>query len=490
MNEQTYEQEISIGKIFYRIFRDWRKIFVIAMLIAVIVGTGNFALKKIKYSDPEEIQKAEENFAREITAFHATGETLQREIENLEETQAERESYNGTSILMKINPYREFNASLQLYVATDYQIVPELTYQNIDLSNRILRSYITYMVNGDMYQYILNHLSQPMELRYLKELLTISADYDNRMVTLNVRHVDAQACEEILNYALEGIMAKQPEIVALVGEHDLNAVNQSVYEAVNLDLDSWQKSNIQYVSDLSIRLQEKAEQFAEWERTPEPRKEYTTERIVKNSVKMMILGFLIGAVLAAVFIAFQYIMSDKLQDAKDLKNRFGLRVIAQVPKVHGKRVWVGFDRLFARMGGLLLKESDAAQLAVLAAQSVCAELEACNAEKTRENAEIPQNLSARGSYNVKLAFTGNITVEEIQKLLSGMKWKEGYSIQSIPNILRDPAAVPAVMEADYVVLVEKQEESTYTEIERELEELAAWKKTVLGVIVVGVDAFP
>ena len=120
-----------------------------AVVIALLAGVGNFALKKIKTSNPEYLKKAEENFERENAAFFATGETLSREIANLEETRAEREAYNADSILMKINPYREFNASLQLYVATDYQIVPELTYQNIDLSNRILRSYLTYMVNGD-----------------------------------------------------------------------------------------------------------------------------------------------------------------------------------------------------------------------------------------------------------------------------------------------------------------------------------------------------
>ncbi|MDE7327101.1 MAG: hypothetical protein K2N63_12655, partial [Lachnospiraceae bacterium] len=350
MNEQNYEQEISLGKVIYRIFRDWRKIFVAALVVSILVGAGNFALKKIKISDPEYIKAAEENYTREWTAFYARGETLQREITNLEETRTERETYNASSILMKINPYREFNASLQLYVATDYQIVPELTYQNIDLSNRILRSYITYMLNGDMYQYILEHLSQPMELRYLKEILSISADYDNRMVMLSVRGEDAQSCEEILTYALEGILAKQPGIITAIGEHELNSVNQSVYEAVNLELDTWQKNNLQYVSELSIRLQEKAEEYLEWGATPEPGKDFTTKAVVKDSVKKMILGFLIGAVLAAVFIAFHYIMSEKLQDAKELKNRFGLRVIAQVPKVHKKRVWVGLDRLFARMG--------------------------------------------------------------------------------------------------------------------------------------------
>ena len=124
MEERTYEPEISIGKIIYRIFRDWRKIFVIALIIAVIAGAGNFVLKKVKTSDGEYLKKVEENFARELTAFEATGATLQREIINLEETRSQREEYNEASILMKINPFREFNASLQLYIATDYQIVP------------------------------------------------------------------------------------------------------------------------------------------------------------------------------------------------------------------------------------------------------------------------------------------------------------------------------------------------------------------------------
>ena len=46
------------------------------------------------------------------------------------------------------------------------------------------------------------------------------------------------------------------------------------------------------------------------------------------------------------------------------------------------------------------------------------------------------------------------------------------------------------MDADYVVLVEKQGGSTCTQIERELEALFAWKKKVLGFIVTDVDAVP
>ena len=461
MGEQTYEREIDLAKVFYRILRDWRKIFVISAIITIVVGSGNFALKKIKISNPENLHKLETNYNRELAAFNATGETLQREIENLEETRAEREDYNENSLLMKINPLREYNASLQIYIATNYQIMPGMNYQNIDLSGRILRSYHTYMQNGDMYQYILEHIKEPMELRYLKEILSIILDENSCLVTLGVRGVDAEICEEILMYALEGIHLKQPEIIAAVGEHELNTVNQSVYEAVNLDLDEWQKQNIQYVSELSIKLQEKSEEFAKWELSPEPKKEFSVSWIVKDSIKKMIISFIIGGILATIFIAFSYIMSDKLQDAKELKERFGLRVIAQIPRVHKKRVWVGLDRLFAHMAGLMFKENDVGALTKVASQSVCAELMVRGSESCVQG--------MKNDPKIKLVFTGNVSKEESEELLSGMSWGEGYSVQCVSNVLRDPAAIPTVTNADYIILVEKQEKSTYSEIGRELE---------------------
>lgn len=481
MNEQTYEQEISLQRVFYRVLRDWRKCFIIALIVATAVGAGNFILKGIQLSSPEKLESAKADYNRELTAYMAEGESLQRELENLEEMRSQQEEYNDASILMQINPFREFNASVQLYVATDYQIVPELTYQNIDLSGRILQSYLSYMRNGEMYQYILEHITENIEMRYLQEIFSISSDYDARMITLHIRGVDEQSCKELLGYALEGIYSKREEFLTAIGEHELNSLNQSIYETVNLDLDTWQKSNRQYVSDLSINTKEKLDELTNWRLSPMPSKEYEKSAIAKDSLKKMILGFIIVGILVAGFIAFCSILSGKVQSAQDLKGRFRLRVIAQIPLARKKRVLTCIDRLFAKMGGLTVNEKDAAQLTTLAAQSIKAELTA-HTDNVKETAAANQG--------IKLAFTGSIPENEIKTLLSGMKWEDGFSAYSVPNILQNPDAVSAVTNADYIILVEKQEESTYSQIERELEELKAWKKEVLGVIVLGVDGIP
>lgn len=482
MSEQTYEQEISLQRIFYRVLRDWRKCLVIAMVAATVIGAGTFALKKIQLSSPENLESAKIDYNRELAAYKAEGESLQREIENLEEMQTQQEEYNNASILMQINPFREFNASVQLYVATDYQIIPDMTYQNIDLSNGILQSYLIYMQNGEMYQYILDHLTDKIELRYLQEIFSISASYDTRMITLSIRSVDEQSCNEILNYALEGIYSKREEILKAIGAHELTSLNHTIYETVNLDLDAWQESKRQYVLELNVNLKEKLNALAAWRLSPKPDKEYELSTIAKNSLKKMFLGLIIVAVLVAGFIAFRSIISDKVQTAQDLKGRFGLRIIAQIPRKRKKSTWNWIDLIFAKLGGLTVKESDAEQLVAWAAQSISAEL----AVHAKEKADA----ETANQKNIKLAFTGSIAEDEIKNLLSGMKWENGFSADSIPNILQNPASVSAVMDADYVILVEKQEESSYSQIERELEELTAWKREVLGVIVLGVDGIP
>ena len=46
MGEQTYEREIDLAKVFYRILRDWRKIFVIGSYgnrgIGLVVGRRGY----------------------------------------------------------------------------------------------------------------------------------------------------------------------------------------------------------------------------------------------------------------------------------------------------------------------------------------------------------------------------------------------------------------------------------------------------------------
>lgn len=472
MNE-TYEQEIDLKWLFYRVLRGWRSIVVWAVLIGVVAGLGSLGIYGLKSLDPEYMEKQQLNFEREHASWIATGENFEAQLENIADAKMEQEEYNEKSVLMQIDPLRDFHASFELYVYYDYQIMPDMAYQNVDMSDRILKTYATYMTNGELQQYVIDNLSYEIERRYLNEILGVSVDYSNNMLTVSVQQESAEKCQEILNLVKTALFAKQEEISAAVAEHSLTSTNAAAYETVNLSLQETQKANRQAVTNLDITMQETNEAYLEWQREEnEPTAEYTLVENIKNAVKMLIIGGIVGAVVVAVIQAFGALLSGRLLNPEDMKNRYGLRVIGELPCARIRKPFAFVSRWFAAFGGITATPEDYERLAKMVGTSIKSDL------ASREEAAGWKTI----------AFTGMADVEELKKAVAAMKLGSEYSVLCASNILTDAESIEAVAAADCVVLVEQQEKSVFADITKELESLKAWNKTVLGAVIVNADA--
>ena len=467
MNE-TYEMDLKW--LLYRVLCAWRRIAVWAMIIGVMLGIGSFALNFIKISDPEYLEAAKTNFEREHASWVATGENFEQQLANIEEAKQEQEEYNEKSVLMQIDPLREFHASFELYVNYDYQIMPDMAYQNIDLSDRILKAYATYMTNGELYQHIIDNVSFEIERRYLSEILGVSVDYNTNMISVSVTQQSSEYCQEILNIVKEALQTKYADVNATIAEHTLSTTNSSAYETVNLGLQEIQKANRQAITNLDISMQETNEAYLEWKKKPEPEAEYTLIEVIKNSIKLLIIGGIVGAVVVAVIIAFGALMSGKLLNPEDLKNRFGLRVVGQLPAKRVKKPFAFVSRWFYKFGGITTKPEDYDRLAKMVGSSIKSDL-----------------ASREGDWK-KVAFTGTVSSEELKAAVDAMGLGKEFSVVCAADVLTNAESIEKVAEADCVVLVEKQEQSVLADITKELEALKAWNKTVLGAVVVNADA--
>ena len=474
MNE-NYEQEIDLKWLLYRVLRGWRPIVVWAIVIAIVMGAGSLGLYGLKCLDPEYLSKAELAYERAYASWVATGENFQQQMANIEEAKQEQEEYNEKSILMKIDPLRDFHASFEMYVYYDYQIMPDMAYQNVDLSDRILKAYATYMSNGELYQRIIDNVSYEIERRYLGEILGASVDYGSNMISVSVRHENAEKCQEILAIVEAALKEKYTDIAATIAEHTLTTTNSAAYEAVNLSLQETQKANRQAVTNLDISMQDTARAYEEWlldKEGAEPTPEYTLFEQIKNAIKMFIIGGVVGAVVVAVVIAFMALMSGKLLNPEDLKSRFGLRVIGQLPTKRVKKPFAFVSQWFAKFGGVTVTPEDYNRLAKMVGTSIKSDL------TSREEAAAWK----------KIAFTGMLSAGELQSAVDAMNIGKGLSVICAADILTSSESIEKVTSADCVVLVEKQEQSVLGDITKELEALKAWNKPVLGAVVVNVDA--
>ena len=471
MNE-NYEKEIDLKWLLYRVLRAWRPIVVWAIIIGLVIGLGSIVIWEIKCLDPEYLVEEKLKFEREYAGWVATGENFEAQLENIEEAKEEQIEYNENSVLMQIDPLRDFYASFELYVNYDYQIMPDMAYQNIDLSDRILKAYATYMTNGELQQYVIDNVSYEIERRYLSEILSVSVDYGNNMISVSVRQQNAEYCQEILNLVREAIMIKYEDVNATIAEHTISSTNAAAYETVNLSLQETQKANRQTVTNLDITMQETQKAYLEWQlEESEPKAEYTLFEVIKNAIKLLIIGGIVGGMVCAVIVAVGALMSGKLLNPEDMKNRFGLRVIGELPGKREKKPFAIVSRWFSRFGDITTAPEDYTRLAKMIASSVKSDL------ASREEVANWK----------KIAFTGTLDADELKNTVKAFDMDSSYICVCASDILTNAESIEKVADADCVILVEKQEQTRLADVTKELEALKAWNKTVLGVVVINTD---
>ena len=472
MNEQ--EKEINLKRLLYKACKNWRVAVLSAIIGAAVIGGTKCTVEFVKVHDPEVVAERQTEYEGELALYHQKGEVIRKDMENLETSMAQQEEYNKNSVLMKIDPYNEWLGSVDFYVETDWQIMPELTYQNQNPANQIVRVYNTYITNGELYQYIIDRLDAPMEIRYLREVLSASADASNYLIHFSVRGTSQAECQKLLTLIEEGMRAKQTEILASVGEFKLLTTNSSTYSQINYELEQMQKNNLQEISDLNTSLTAKKFEQLEWERDEVNIESPIMGRraAVKAGIKVAIITGLVIGFLILAFYGVGYLLSKLVQDKDEFQ---GWEVyVAELPRTYKKKPFAWVDRLIGRwfLGNV-----------------VAGEYETRLSAATKQIGE-----AAKLSFDTtepKLTLVGDLPAEELAALAEEMGKEKGarrvqFSVAGNPVL--SAGAIDSILFADGVVLVVKQEYSkreTVYQIKAQVEEL---KKPLVAVVLTGVDA--
>jgi len=475
MNEQ--EKEINLKRLFYKALKNWRVAAVTAMVGAVVIGGTKCTVEMVKLSDPEEVAERQIEYQGELAVYQQRGEEIRKSIESIEDSLVQQTDYNENSVLMEIDPYNEWNGSVDFYVETDWQIMPEMTVQNQNPANQIVRVYSTYISNGELYQYIIDRLETPMEIRYLQEIMNGTADASNYLIHFTVRGKTQEECQTLLTLIEEGMRAKQPEIVENVDEFKLLTTNNSTYSQINYELEQSQKNNLQFITDLNTSLTTKQFEQLEWEKDEKKIEVPVLDKgdAVKEGIKWAILaGFVLGVVVL-LYYGIKYILSKYVQDREEFED-WGVYV-AEIPvskNSEKKKRFVKIDRLVGQWFlGTVYREESGKYINVAAKQI------AETAKLTYDTKEPKLVLVGDVSKVPTSTYAVMMNNEKVQK---EVRFLEGG------NPLTDYKTIDTIREADGVVLVVEQDYTTRESVYRMQKMLADLGKAPVAVLLTGADA--
>lgn len=405
-------------------------------------------------SDAEAVKKAQESYQEALELYEKNVANCEREIDNLMDSIEEQQKYLEGSILMNMSPYDVWEYKMVLFVKTDYQIMPDMVYQNVNYTNTILETYRTGLTNLEFLETVAQELG--VEKQYLKELVTVSVT--ENLLTLQVRADSETRAKEIMDQLMDGVEQMKRKIKAGIGNHTVSEVSRSLGSQVDLALLDTQKSQSDRLTTLNDSLEKKQDEL---EALEEPKAPSTSAMAtVKSGVKYAVLGGVLGAFVVVFFVCVAFLMSDKVYSARELRNRYRVKILGTLPAVGDRKLFF-VDAWLRKMEGRAYGKDASVEYGLIAA-NVC-------------------NYAANVRNILVIGTAGDGQIQAVAESLAGRLGEMNVTVGG--NVLRDAQSLRKLPECDGVVLVEQCAASTYADVALELERARDLQKAVIGCVV-------
>ena len=457
MDNHNYEQEIDLKDLMFAVFHKWRGIILVAVILGILLGGFKLGSGLINKGSGESVADTEETYAEDQDIYERTQALYELEIEDLKEKIKAQETYLTNSILMRISPYNKYTASAEVFVKTD---VPDNTVGvyllQSDPADGIIKAYEGIVKRADG----LDRISgKSIDNQYIRELIGTNVDYEGNVLTISVAYTDEAGAVEILDALLNNLESKKNEIQEKLEKHDLIVMDEVVGVTADQGLAGLQQNNTNSFTTLQKNLADKEKAFEELVEPSQP-SSLSAASSLKSGIKYGVLGGVLGAFLSIFCICVAFLMSDRLNSEKELKKRFGLRILGVFSQAPRKRAFAGVDGWLNRMEGKRLRHP--------------AEVYEIMAVNVRNYMQTGKKILILGSAsNDKMSEIA----EELKKRVDGIEIQIGQDMEHYAETL---SLLP---EAGQIILVEERGKAKFEEIQSQVEVIRSLDKDIMGCVV-------
>lgn len=294
------ETDFDFKEMLFCALRQWRKIIVLAIICALLVGAFTAVSRARLINDEEAIERWQTQYEIEYGTYWAEIYDIDRQISanerlasqaelsieklglektahegriedleakivyyealiedykaNIEELRVERDKLNyyltyrkeqnENSLLMAIDPYNVNVYEVYLRVDSGYEILPGSSVQNVDPTPEILQTYRLLVSNTSFYDKMISDLKLDTEVRYLTEVIMVS-NYSTNSLRVRIISDSNSWAKMVGEYVSDSILGAHEHVSGSIKEHDITKYNTTDYSVVDLDIYAKQQTFIQ-----------------------------------------------------------------------------------------------------------------------------------------------------------------------------------------------------------------------------------------------------
>ena len=430
-NYYEEEEEISLVDLIAYVFRHLKKMLIVSVVVALVVG-GLLGYKKSRNNVVN----------NDIDTFLVSKESLDKK---LEETNEELNNYLINNDFFGLTPYNSVQARALYYVDID---------SDADYVASLIKTYIAKLTSSDVLAEIAKkyNISEVYVSDYISVYSHISnnqVDKDNNLIDINVYYSDEEIANSILTDLESKLLSYNDELSSSIGTNKLTLVSENVYKGFNNNIVSVQKDKISYINGLVTSITDIQKQLNTLSTS-----ETNDVSFKKTFVKYGVAGFVGAFFVLCVYYALAFIFSDKVYSANEFKDKTKIKVLGNLT----------FDKINSKYINLINK---------------------LEKRPTINDYElIASNIKAYGNIN-RVLISGNLEDSIKEDIVSNLKkLLKNVEIISCGSLLTDSNAVNELGSVDSVILLAKCNKSSYKTVKEEMNKLNNLKVTNVYAIVV------
>lgn len=450
MENKKDEQVIYLKDLLFAALHRWRAILIITTIAALSLG----GFKGL--SDWRSMARHADNdaaYQAALEQYELDTKDLTSKIELLQTNVDEQRDYMANSVLMNLDPYGFYEAHVQLYLDTGYQINTGSYYQDTDKTAAVLAAYESAFLREDAVAQLAEAAGTTSP--YMRELISCAYSSTSGTLTVNIRCADKETADALVLKLTALAESFRQKIASSIAEHTASTLEQGSSYKMDLSLANVQKDAF----DQLAALQESLDEVTQEKDALAPPAQYSPNKtsVIKKAFVFAVAGGILGAALSVCVIWVAHITSDKVFSAKALHNRTGVKVLGCL--ACAKKCPV--DRWLCKAEGRSINDTQS-QAALLAV-----------------------DIRNRCGEARHLLVAGNADTVCREQLLQALRSAmPGVQITDAPALLNDAQSLENLADCDTVLLAEQCDVSRYSQVIAQLALICDYKKALVGCILV------
>ena len=458
MRNYEYEEEINLKQLLVYVLRKWRSMLAAAVILGLLLGGVKMAKGFLDFQDPEKVEESVKEAELAQENYDTARSQLTNQMAEYNRQIDDYRKYQENSLYMKIDPYAVYKESVTYVVTTDYQILPNMTYQTLNWMGPVLSAYTsvaTSVTLKDLPPEGQAGLSEEWDADSLDKLIRVETNTNDGKLTITASAESKIRAKAILQAVRAKVETNKDSIAKAAGEHKLSVIAEKSMITVDQTIINDREARLRNVTALREAADKAVEKY---NKLSAPKDTSLTEKgIIKRGIKFAVLGGVAGLLLSCFFFCVLFMINGKLNDVSGLKERYHTRVFAMLPE--NKKACL-IDNMLNCIEGSVSKQTAETLLLVAGAE-------------------------IDGQQNGKrIAIAGTVSDGTKKMIAETLQQSGDVTVFSVGNVLSDPEAVRKIKSADSVILVEAKYASAMSDIDREKELLDSMKVSLAGFIIV------